>query len=400
MSQIQYRYQEASERILACGGTHVHTSESGSRYFEFTETGGHVRVADHPPNVATARWIARESVSSVRVDQPAWRSQLMSIVGPYEHPIPEVLRDLQAYHSDDTHESQSRLKELDSSPCYYMERFITKRIQDRDTPDKKLGRCVHVKVLQPHLFNTLCPIMPEFEFDAENLTADGKVPKDTGRKSTKYYQNRKNEFEFANAGKDVIDDEQLELINGMANAIWRHDTAHEILASEEPNEIIHRWVNKIPRRGMFDAPRPSMGLIADVKTMTGPPTPANFAYSMAKWRYWLQRSWYLQGMQDLYGDAPDGKPWRFLFICVNKKPPHEVAVHELSNIPPEDKPWLSDIDKLSDAEWSDYRTEKLVDELIWRRETNNWRAEWESGIVRIPLPKSARSRFYNVEDDE
>ena len=71
----------ATKRLLSLGGTLRAESESGSRYFDLPG-GLRVRLADHDPNEATAAWMQREEVASVRVDQPDWQHQLEAITGP------------------------------------------------------------------------------------------------------------------------------------------------------------------------------------------------------------------------------------------------------------------------------------------------------------------------------
>ncbi len=296
---------------------------------------------------------------------------------------PEV-RDLAAYHADDTHESQSRLKVLDESASLYEATFLTRTIRDKDTPDKLLGRCLHAKVLQPDLFTRLCPIMPDYHLDGCNVTDKGKP---STSKSTKYYQDRKHEFEQDNAGRDIIDADDLVQLRDMANAIWRHGDAHAILSSSEDNEVVHRWHDRINRRCMMDAPRPGIGVIADIKTVTGPPTTLNFARNAARWRHWIQAPWYLDAAADLYGPGE----YRFLFICVNKLPPYQVAIHELDDA----ETAGGDV---PDLVWAENRTEELVTELIRRRETGDWTDSWQRGINKVPLPKFLRSTFYDVEE--
>jgi hypothetical protein len=289
------------------------------------------------------------------------------------------------YHADNTHESQSRLKVLDESAALYHAMFIARTIRRVDTPDQKLGRCAHARILQPELFADLCPIMPAFENDSENVTKTGKR---STSKSTDYYQNRKAEFEKENAGRDVIDAWEFETIREIGNAVWSHEDARFILESDVENEVVHRWHDRINRRCMLDAPRPNLHIVADFKTMTGPPTTLNFARNAAKWRWWIQASWYRRAAIDLYGPGN----WRFLFICVNKQPPYQVAIHELDD--------RSTHNYLSDQEWADHETERLVTDLICRRENGDWLDNFQRGVNKVPLPKWTRSRFYDLEDSD
>jgi hypothetical protein len=235
-------------------------------------------------------------------------------------------------------------------------------------------------------FNELCPRMPAYEHDPENCkksktTKAGKVTggERTHSKSTEYYQTKKAEFEADNAGKDVIDDAEYGRIVAMDNAIWKHPDAAEILGNSDENEVIVRWEDRIPRRAKMDGPRPKLGIIADLKTIVGRPTPINFARNAAKFRWYIQQPFYLDAMTDFYG-ASD---WRFLFILVGQDAPHEVAIHELP---------------AGDAEWAEERTEKLVTELIDRRERDDWQAKYQRGVNVTPLPGYVKSDYWEAED--
>lgn len=289
--------------------------------------------------------------------------------------LPDV-RDLALYHSDTSAVSQSQLKVLDASPAEFYARFVAGTLRDKDSPDKRLGRCIHAKILQPDLFNSLCPMMPDFHLNG-NVDAKGKP---STSKSTSYYQEHKREFELANAGKDIIDADEYALVRDIANAVWRHEDAHAILSANGENEVQHRWEDRIKRRGMMDADRvQSLGIIADVKTMTGTPDGASFSRNAAQWKHYIQAPYYLDLANDLHGLGD----YRFLFICVNKQPPHEVAIHELTT---------------SDMVRGEDRVETLVSELLERRESGNWQAPWQRGITETPLPAWVWSNFYSVED--
>jgi len=71
----------ATAVLIAQGATLVHQSKSGSRYIELAG-GLQLRIADHDPNDATEGWMGRNEVASIRVDQPDWKDQLQTIVGP------------------------------------------------------------------------------------------------------------------------------------------------------------------------------------------------------------------------------------------------------------------------------------------------------------------------------
>jgi hypothetical protein len=75
------RVAEAESALMSIGAVSRYVSRSGSRYL-LLPGGLHVRVADHDPNDKTSKWIARNCVASIRVDQESWREQLEMLTGP------------------------------------------------------------------------------------------------------------------------------------------------------------------------------------------------------------------------------------------------------------------------------------------------------------------------------
>jgi len=376
-------------RLVESGAIQYGESDHGSRYF-ILPNGRRLRVSNHPANQKTAAWMKADGVLEVRIDRPDWMEQLESLTPNNEiqttaaPPVkPPRLLSTADYHQEYDRVSQSMLKVLDESPSLFEASYITRTYKRPDTADQKLGRVVHAYVLQRDRFDALCPIMPDFHLDG-NVDSKGKP---SISKSTTYYQERKREFEAANAGLDIIDADELATVKALAEAIWSQPEARAILEAQGENEVVHRWFDRVDRRCMMDAPRPGLRVCADIKTIQGRPTCRNFATTAAKFRWFLQAPFYLDAMNDLYG--PDER--RFLFIVVGKAPPHEVAIHELDNR-------VKAKDGLTDHEWAEKRVEDLITDLIRRRITGDWTANYQQGINATPLPSYVRSDFYDVEE--
>jgi putative phage-type endonuclease len=75
----QQRVALATSALLSKGATLIDESESGSRYFEMAG-GLTIRLADHPANDATSRWMDRKEVFEIRIDSNEWQEQLNVIV--------------------------------------------------------------------------------------------------------------------------------------------------------------------------------------------------------------------------------------------------------------------------------------------------------------------------------
>lgn len=301
-------------------------------------------------------------------------------------------------HSDRSHTSQSMLKQLDVSAARFKGLFVDDppTIADKDTKDKKLGRALHgYTLLPPEQFEETFPVMPRWELDEGNVTKE-KVPRRTYSKTTEYCKTKKAEFLEVHGGKDIIDESVLRKVKNMKSAILAHDDARVILDAADAFEVPHFWENKIKRRCCMDIVCPTLSLVADIKKIPGVPSTAAFAREAAKWRWWVQAPWYLQAAEDKYGP---GVITRFVFILVNGEPPHQVALHQFDDERPT---WAlgNDSEVESDLAWAKRRTEELVDELVRRRETDDWTDSWAKGINKVPMPRWLRSKFYDTEEIE
>lgn len=77
--EIEPNRTAVHEALTVAGATLVKVSESGSRYYSLQD-GTHVRVADHEPNEATAKWIDEHNVRQIRIDKKTFRSALEQVL--------------------------------------------------------------------------------------------------------------------------------------------------------------------------------------------------------------------------------------------------------------------------------------------------------------------------------
>jgi hypothetical protein len=266
------------------------------------------------------------------------------------------------YYDDHEHVSQSMLKVLDASPARYHALYVARTMEQSTTEAMRFGSMFHSAVLEP------------WEFKAKYA-----VPPKCDRRTTVGKQT------FAawcaeNSDKTAVDADDFCTLIAMQAAILKHSDATLMLQADGPVEKPIRWHDRILRKAKPDKLIPSMGIIADVKTIADP-SPRGFASAAAKFGWYLQASWYKHAAWHETSDD-----YRFLFICVGKERPHEVAIYELTD---------------DDAEWSDVRTEQLVTELMLRQEKNDWLADWQQGDpTQVPLPAWIRSNFYETDGEK
>lgn len=109
----------------------------------------------------------------------------------------------------------------------------------------------------------------------------------------------------------------------MAKAVKRHPVVKHILSDGEPERSAF-WIDQatgITCRARFDWLRSNA--IVDVKT-TQDASPSAFAKAVERYRYDMQAAWYQDGALEVTGQLLP-----FVFIAVEKDPPHLLAVYTL-----------------------------------------------------------------------
>lgn len=265
----------------------------------------------------------------------------------------------EAYYADHTHVSASMIKVLSESPQEYYQRFIAHTMQDEDTDAMRFGRAFHAYILEPITFATRFAVAP-------------KCDKRTTKGKEEYA-----EFMAANAGKELVDAQDIELLKRLRDAIHTHKFASAVLSKSGLVEHSIKWeADGLNRKAKPDFIIEENAIAVDLKT-TDNASPASFADAIGKYKYHLQAAWYLGGLLNV----SKTENYRFIFIACSKKPPYSVAVYEIE-------------DEDIDFAWNE--NERIVSELLGRIKHNHWRAEWESGINKIKIPSRYKSNYYQL----
>lgn len=146
-----------------------------------------------------------------------------------------------------------------------------------------------------------------------------------------------------NDGKEIITADEYAQLQGMRDAVMAHPAAAGLLTSVPGMaEVSAYW--RDPETGMLCRCRPDFwrgdGILVDLKT-TDDASPEAFGKSIWNWRYHVQHPFYLDGCRlaieqggtavvprgDVFLTLPP--PTHFLFIVVENKAPHAVAVYKL-----------------------------------------------------------------------
>ena len=205
--------------------------------------------------------------------------------------------------------SKSGLDQIAKSPLHYWARYLDpNRVWPEPTPAMRLGTALHTHVLELD------------QWDKQIAIAPGDI-----NRRTKEGREQWAAFEADAKRKTVITADDAEVVMAMGRSVWRHPAAAMLLHWQGKAETTHMWTD--PTTGAECKCRPDWltndgNLIIDLKT-TEDASPRAFQRSVANYRYHVQASWYLDGIEAATGYRPD----QFIFICVEKKPPYAVAVY-------------------------------------------------------------------------
>lgn len=215
--------------------------------------------------------------------------------------------DNAAYHRHPA-VSKSHLDQIARSPLHYWARYLDpNRVEPEPTPAMRLGTAVHTLTLEQDTFAERYVVAPQFD------------------RRTKAGKEEWAAFEAEAAGRELISADDRATVSRMAEAVWTHPAAGALLKLKGKAEQSFLWTDEAT--GLECKCRPDWladdgSLIVDLKT-TEDASPAGFRKSIANFRYHVQAAWYLHGLEQATVRRPEG----FIFICVEKKPPHAVAVY-------------------------------------------------------------------------
>lgn len=237
----------------------------------------------------------------------------------------------------------STLKAFARSPAHYRHALTHK---SPETDALKMGRVAHLLIFEPELFEQEVAI---WEGD---------------RRAGKIWQ----EFEAANADKDIVRAKDIADLQAIAEAVRTHpDVATHLAAGQA--EVTAQWLDpttEIPCKGRLDWISKS-GIIMDLKT-TYDASPDTFSRHAHSLNYHVQAAFYSDGVY-----SATGVRLPFVLVAVEKTEPFTVQVYEL----PEE---VLDIGRATYRAW--LRT------LMLCRQTDIWPG-YSNGPLPLSLPRWA-----------
>ena len=205
--------------------------------------------------------------------------------------------------------SKSHLDLVAKSPLHYWARYLDpNRVPQEPTAAMQIGSAVHTHILELD------------QWDAQYVVAPAGIDR-----RTKVGKAEWEVFQTAIGTRTVISREDADLVMRIGRSVLGHPAAAYLLGLPGKAETTHMWVDEAT--GLQCKCRPDWllddgSMIVDLKT-TEDASPRGFQKSIAQWRYHIQASFYLDGLQHATGKRPE----QFVFIAVEKKPPYVCAVY-------------------------------------------------------------------------
>jgi hypothetical protein len=247
--------------------------------------GGHMDIKNHFKKISALNLASK--VKGITGDERwGWGAKVMS-------------NDV--YHGTKHSVSSSMIKDLvndDVSDHMVYQKHIKKALELPPTQPFIIGRATHTMILEKKLF------------DREYCIYEGKV-----RRGKEY-----DAFKELNTGKEVLNTKEFELISDIRQAVMNNPVAKALFKGGKAEYSVFY---RDPITDLICKARADYlgaGYIADLKSIDDV-CPRNFGNQVVKYGYHIQAAFYMRafGVDE------------FVFVCVGKKAPYEVAIYSLSD---------------------------------------------------------------------
>lgn len=266
------------------------------------------------------------------------------------------------YHSDDSAYSRSVIVDIvKTDPATYYDRHVIGNRSFDETPEMRFGTLFHGGLLEENYFDSRYAVQPIWWDDEKNKPLN---------KNTNLYKAKKAAFEEENAGKLIVEQDELDKIRRMVDSVAAHDDA-VMLLSEGFSEVSGYYID--PITGFYLRFRPDhfnnkLNALVDVKT-TWAVNERDFSKKMWAERIDFQLAMYGEGIGVIEGR----KPKYYATIAVDPSYPYRCEVY------------LLDRKSIEKGE-ADYR--EALDLISYCEERNEWPRR-EPVMKTISLPPYA-----------
>ena len=204
-------------------------------------------------------------------------------------------------------ENQSSLKKILESPAHYQAAKKTKLIP---TPAMEIGTALHCRTLDG-----------EKAFDASYIKKPASIKLNTkeGKEWKEACGRRK---PLSTGGKDDAWNAVQGMHETLSNLEWFSRTDDDYIKHNEVS-IYWNW-NGVDCKARLDRLMVEEGLVLDLKT-TDTIEPEMFTKKVVNLGYDFQAAYYAKAAEAVFG-----KPFRFMFVAIERKAPYTVDLFEVS----------------------------------------------------------------------
>lgn len=176
------------------------------------------------------------------------------------------------------------------------------------TPAQKLGTAAHCRILDGvGVFDQRYAVAPI----CDRRTKEGKAIFEA--------------FLAEHGSKEIISTADLAVIEGMACAVAGHPLASRLFEGGTAEVSAFGSIDGVPIKGRYDYLHQVDGVLIDLKT-TRDASPDEVQRYTVKYGLHIQQFVYSEIFRSIFGKAPND----FIFLMVEKNPPHGVAVVRLT----------------------------------------------------------------------
>ena len=176
-------------------------------------------------------------------------------------------------------------------------------IEKEKTEAMKIGSLTHTCILEPEKMAGSFVVRPD---DIDARTKAGK------------------EWIAAQTAETIIPQKQADMLARMVEAVWSHPEASALISGSDREKSLFAGDGDLQLKGRIDCLTKSGNIIADLKTCELADL-ASVEKSIFQYGYHRQAAYYLR-IANRLGMAKS----KFVFIFVEKTPPHCVAVYSLT----------------------------------------------------------------------
>lgn len=171
-----------------------------------------------------------------------------------------------------------------------------------------LGSAAHTRLLEPHLFESEWCVSPKFDL----RTTEGKA--------------NKKQFDESNAGKNIITDIELELINSFVTACNKSPAVEMVLREYEKEKSYQFDLDGISMKARLDLVSEKDNVIIDLKT-TRDASPKDFTADIINMNYDVQMLHYAHAAMSVKtGGMPN------IYVIALETTSGEIALYNITNI--------------------------------------------------------------------